>query len=146
MLSVYIRAQNAKIQGEQMQVKVKIENIQWDTDGVSPEEIGLPAHTEVTVDVTGRLRADEIKPSFSEMSEDAARVLDELVADEISDEFGYCVVGGSRYPKGAISLVSDPAITLSKELTTLPEGLRINDDNLDLSAKPEPDEDSSPAP
>lgn len=129
-----------------MLVKVKVEDIQWDTDGASPEEIGLPADTEVTVDVTGSLRADEIKPSFSEMSEDAARVLDELVADELSEEFGYCVFGGSRYPNGAISLVSDPAITLSKELTTLPKNQRPNGDNLDLSAKPEPDEDTSPAP
>lgn len=151
-----------------MLVKVKIEDIQWDTDGVSPDEIGLPANTEVTVDVTGRLRADEIKPNFSEMTRDAARVLDELVCDALSDMSGYCVNGGSRYPKDAISPARTPAIALSGKLTTLPENLRPKGDNLDLgdahrltsmpetlpvidvdldlSAIPEPDEDTSPAP
>ncbi|GCD54650.1 hypothetical protein NBRC3188_3347 [Acetobacter pasteurianus NBRC 3188] len=33
-----------------MQVKVKVENIDWDTDGVPAEELGLTTSTEVTVD------------------------------------------------------------------------------------------------
>ena len=56
-------------------MKIKIHDIEWDTDGELPEKFGLP--TEVILDCITEAQLTE--------DEDAA------LADHLSDEYGFCV-------------------------------------------------------
>lgn len=93
-----------------MQVKVKVENIDWDTDGVPAEELGLTTSTEVTVDVDpDSLPPEKIHSDISAMTKCDADYLKDQVLDELSDSFGYCVGGdGYRVCDNGISIVAEP--------------------------------------
>lgn len=61
---------------EDEQVEVHAYDIDWDTDGDDPEELGLPGKATVQVDASLVDDPDE---------------LEERVADLLADEYGYAV-------------------------------------------------------
>lgn len=60
-------------------MRVVISNIEWDTDGENPEELGLPTDC-IEVGVEDGVEEDE---------------LDDWISDYLSDIYGYCHNGFS---------------------------------------------------
>lgn len=60
-------------------IKAKVRGIDWDTDGASAKRLGLPKNAEV------ELTESEYK--------DIVDGDPDIIADKLSDQYGYCVNG-----------------------------------------------------